>query len=366
MTIRALIATGLLAPPLLLAGCQTPRPVMDFKQEVWTAQDAGVKDHLTAVQFLDANMGYALGDNGLVLKTSDGGATWAQLYPVAVAGKKLRGLSFQNALQGYAISEQALYQTEDGGATWKEVRDFKAQHQDALRAVHFLTPVAGFVVGAKGVYQTLDGSTWTKVDIPQASAVAGAGATAYVVGNHVYRTALTGVFEGVPASGAICAPGEDCGASVHFPTPQVGWLLAGSGDHFGSVQTWVIKRTRDGGVTWTDGDPGGQLRKLVTTIGIFSPRVAFATADHGWAVVNGDFVATQDGGASWQRQVQFKGGRFNESSVETENEGFRDVSVVDASHAWLVGTEGRIYKYEHRFFPPYLDEGGLQLGPLRL
>ena len=352
---------------LTLGGCSVPRPVDDFKQEVWKAQQADTKDALNAVQFLDANNGYVLGENGLVLKTTDGGEHWTSIYPVAVAGKRLIGLSFLNALQGYAISDSVLYQTEDGGNTWKEVRDFKAKHSDGLRGLHFLTPSAGFVVGTQGVYQTLDGTSWVKIDVDKASAVAQAGASAYVVGNYVYRTDLTGVFEGIPASGAICAPKEDCGAAMHFPTPREGWLLAGSGDHFGSVQTWTFKRTRDGGQTWTDGDPQGQLRKLVQTIGIFTPRVKFENANHGWVIVNGDFFATHDGGQNWFRQVQFKDpDRFNEHSIDTENYGYRDISVVEGGEAWLVGTEGRLYKYQKKLYPPHTDEGGLQLGPWRL
>lgn len=356
-----------LALAATLAGCSFPRPIDDFKQEVWTAQKSDVKEHLNAVQFLDASNGYAVGANGLVLKTSDGGGTWTPIYPIAVAGKELRGLSFLDVQQGYAISEQALYRTEDGGTTWKEVRDFKAKHADKLRAVRFLTPSAGFVVGAKGIYQTLDGSDWVKADVTQGSAVEPAGTTVFVAGNYVYSTDLTGVYLGVPASGAICAGNQDCGAAMHFRTLTEGWLLAGSGSLYGTLQTWVLKRTRDGGQTWTDADPSGALRKMLQTMGPFPPRVRFATADHGWVIQNGDFVATADGGQSWQRQAQFRDpDRFSDWSVETPNFGFRDLAAPDATHAWLVGTEGRIYKFENRYYPPLVDENGLQLGAWRL
>lgn len=349
-----------------LAGCSVPRPVVDFKQEVWTAQASGVKDHLTAVQFVDASTGYVLGEKGLVLKTTDGGATWTPIYPIAVAGKQLRGLSFLDASQGFAISDQALYETADGGATWTEARDFKKAHGETLRAVRFLTPHAGFVVGKQGVYQTLDGKAWTKVDVAQASAVEPAGTTVYVAGNLVYSTDLTGLYVGVPASGAVCRGTADCGASMHFPTPTEGWLLAGSGTTFGSLDSWVFKRTRDAGATWTDGDPAGQLRKLLVTMGTFPPKVRFTSADHGWVIQNGDFVATADGGATWQRQVQFKDpDRFQDWSVETQNSGFRDISTPDATHAWLVGTDGRIFKWENRYYPAWVDDNGLQIGPWR-
>lgn len=352
--------------PLLLAGCAVPRPVIDYEQEVWTPQKSDVKDHLTAVQFLDASNGYVLGENGLVLKTADGGATWVPIYPIAVAGKQLRGLSFLDPLQGYAISDKALYKTADGGMTWEEVHDFAAEHGDQLRTVRFLTPSAGFVVGAKGVYQTIDGTSWVRADVAKGSAVEPAGTRGFVAGNYVYSTDLTGTYIGVPASGAICAGASDCGASMHFLTLTDGWLLAGSGALFGSLESWVFKRTRDGGATWTDADPSGQLRKMMTTMGPNPPRVRFTSPNHGWVIQNGDFVATADGGKTWRRQVQFKDpDKFQEWKVEEAIHGIRDLSSPDATHAWMVGSDGRIYKWENRYYPPFVDDNGLMIGSWR-
>ncbi len=77
---------------------------------------------------------------------------------------------------------------------------------------------------------------------------------------------------------------------------------------------------------------GGWRRQEAGLVGSYLNDVSFVDAGHGWAVGgwNGLIVATDDGGATWRRQV---------SGTQSEITG---VSFVDPRHGWAVGFAGTI------------------------
>src|SRR5262245_20824590 len=82
-------------------------------------------DALRAVQFIDADEGWAVGDEGVVWHTIDGGKTWER-QPTHVRAS-LRSVHFFNGLQGWVAGREelpgggstgVLLFTEDGGVKW--------------------------------------------------------------------------------------------------------------------------------------------------------------------------------------------------------------------------------------------------------
>ena len=74
---------------------------------------------LTEVSFVDENNGFAVGEFGTVLRSSDGGANWDRLndipnefYPMAAAFRDLQH-GWVGGLDG------VIWHTADGGQTWK-------------------------------------------------------------------------------------------------------------------------------------------------------------------------------------------------------------------------------------------------------
>ena len=66
---------------------------------------------------LHLNTMIAVGDQGSILRTTDGGATWTQISSGTTAG--LSGVSFAGANTGVAVGGQGvILRTMDGGATW--------------------------------------------------------------------------------------------------------------------------------------------------------------------------------------------------------------------------------------------------------
>ncbi len=96
----------------------------------WTRRLLAVKPSVADMTFVDATHGWILasdsqslglesssGHGTVVLRTSDGGATWqsANLGKISVAG--LTSLAFSDANHGWAMGDMVL-KTSDGGATW--------------------------------------------------------------------------------------------------------------------------------------------------------------------------------------------------------------------------------------------------------
>ncbi len=102
------------------------------------------------IHFVDASNGWAVGANGTVIHTVDGGDNWVQqTTPAAVSAITLRAVSFANLMHGYAVGDGGtILATTDGGSTW--VSQTAGVNQDML-AVSFNTANQGLITGKQGV-----------------------------------------------------------------------------------------------------------------------------------------------------------------------------------------------------------------------
>ena len=113
------------------------------------------------MQFINDNVGYACGNFGTVIKTTDGGVTWDQFN--APTTKNLFTVFFFNSNTGYvAGSGGYLAKTDNGGLTWAVV-NFPTN--DFLKKVLFTDQNTGYVLSSFStsthVYKTTDaGATW--------------------------------------------------------------------------------------------------------------------------------------------------------------------------------------------------------------
>ncbi|MBK9451315.1 MAG: hypothetical protein IPN95_18280 [Bacteroidetes bacterium] len=47
--------------------------------QTWVQQNSGTTSHLTSVSFTNVSVGIAVGENGKVVRTTDGGTNWMQV-----------------------------------------------------------------------------------------------------------------------------------------------------------------------------------------------------------------------------------------------------------------------------------------------
>lgn len=82
-------------------------------------------ESLYGLDFPTSNVGYAVGYNGYILKSTDGGIIWTQQLSNSSAW--LKGVSFVDELNGYAVGEAgSIFKTTDGGVIPVELTSFTA------------------------------------------------------------------------------------------------------------------------------------------------------------------------------------------------------------------------------------------------
>ncbi|WCB91756.1 Ycf48-like protein [Baekduia alba] len=232
--------------------------------------------------------GYAAGDFGTLLKTTDGGVTWAGLP----AG------TFSNLTELQVIDGNTLVagggcvarRSTDGGQTFSRIAFTNVESNcpaDAnLGALAFFDANTGFVFEVGGqVFQTDDGGTRfaAKTPVPATKAVGG---------------------------GAIPT-------DATFRSPTAGFVATTDGN---------IYQTTDGGTSW----------KSVSQTGRAVRGITFTGDKVGYAVGDGDlFLKTSDGGATWvAKDVAAPGGQ-DLTGVQCAT---ADVCVVTTKAGKVVGT----------------------------
>ncbi len=108
----------------------------------WTQAEVETRAQLNAVTFVDDTHGWAVGEDAVILHTSDGGSTWTRQFDGRDADMQgpLLDVWFRNAREGFAVGVfNKIFKTSDGGETWVDWYD----HIDNLDEWH-LFAIAGF------------------------------------------------------------------------------------------------------------------------------------------------------------------------------------------------------------------------------
>lgn len=93
-----------------------PGPSVASAQNKWTAQNSGTGADLVSVDFVDVHRGWAVGEGGVILATSDGGAHW--LFENSGTIDNLFSVSFVDVQHGWGVGDCGVLMTADGGSHW--------------------------------------------------------------------------------------------------------------------------------------------------------------------------------------------------------------------------------------------------------
>ena len=261
----------------------------------WRRQEIPDGSLLCGVDFADSQVGWAVGWQGRVLRTTDGGTSWVA-RPTG-SNLSIHGVEALDADCAVGIAwdenadlESVIVRTTDGGASWSES---SRPASDSLWAMCTMSPGHLLVVGTHYdprqcllLESTDSGATWSErlIDCPYTirDVTSSDSQHAWILasdhsrrmgpayGTVVLRTTDDGVTWETTDLGKVSVDGF---AAIAFADNQNGWLL---GDK--------EMRTTDGGVTWTD--TGAAMP--ISVLGSFchEPVVRAATSSGGnlWAV----------------------------------------------------------------------------------
>ncbi|MFT6715669.1 MAG: photosystem II stability/assembly factor-like uncharacterized protein [Saprospiraceae bacterium] len=135
-------------------------PVAMLAQDGWVEQNSGISENINSLYFFSSSTGFAAGNNGKLIQTTDGGTTWS--VNSIVSTSNFQKIFFRNSTDGYLLSQDGkLYTTTDTGVSWTE----------ETLDIHGLNSIAfngnnGVIVGDDGkVFTSIDGSNWTKQSV---------------------------------------------------------------------------------------------------------------------------------------------------------------------------------------------------------
>lgn len=124
-------------------------------------------NNLAALQFVDADHGWACENKGACYRSDDSGRSWKKL--TTREGLTANSLHFSDRDHGWIVSDSGYaLRTSDGGATWAWRRTGTTAD---LRDVFFISPSRGWIVGNRGtiLFTSNGGDDWQvfKSDVTQ-------------------------------------------------------------------------------------------------------------------------------------------------------------------------------------------------------
>jgi photosystem II stability/assembly factor-like uncharacterized protein len=119
---RSLLVAGAAAGERLVAvGERGHVLVSDDAGRSWQQRQTPTRVLLTAVTFADANTGWAVGHDAVILRTTDAGDHWETVHAAPEREQPLLDVWFRDTDHGFAVGAYGyVVVTADGGTTWEE------------------------------------------------------------------------------------------------------------------------------------------------------------------------------------------------------------------------------------------------------
>ena len=248
---------------------------------------------IRSIAFADDRVGIAVGDHGIIFRTSDRGATWQEEQSGTTSS--LYSVSMPTPRHAVVVGSQGtILETSNGGAVWNRR---SSGSMNELFSVSMVDSANAVIVGL------------TVVDVESAILVSADGGKTWKakpsgkkrnLRDVAMVTKKIGVAVGVRGSMITTEDGGEqwnqsgtvplCGACNRNKFVHVAMATAAVG--FAAVESGEIVKTVDGGRTW----------RLIASIGSSISAMAFLSADTGAVAHENSVWFTYDGGATWKEK----------------------------------------------------------------
>ncbi|MCB0823384.1 MAG: T9SS type A sorting domain-containing protein [Bacteroidales bacterium] len=335
----------------------------------WELLDSITANRLNGLDVVNIDLGYAVGDNGTILKLVD--SSW--VADSSGTHYHLSAVSIASATKIIIVGYQGVVLISDGNGSWKQQY---SGVNNTLYNVTYITSQIAIAVGDTGtIIRTTDnGQTWNKIATDKTDAFNDVffinPDTGYIVGNnHLLLKTEDG---GLTWEHKPYVPSEDNLYSISFINDTVGYICGANG---------TILTTYNGGTNWAVrskntslsfntvyplyhaqdtagiyneavicGDNGILLKKYKNIDWIWENvsnssqndlhKITFLNDNHGWAI--GGY------GYYWDKTpLIFKssdGYHWEKYEVDTIQQFLTDICLVNSETGYMTGTNGRIYR----------------------
>jgi photosystem II stability/assembly factor-like uncharacterized protein len=285
-------------------------------------------ESLNDIYFVDKNHGFAAGQDGVCLKTTDGGNTWQYKNP-NTEGWTFHSVVFTDSLTGWLTASGGINQyyysniilkTTNGGDTWGYTADPNMAAADGLYKIRFADSNNGWMVGQDGmISRTTDaGNNWH----PQRDDKHNFYSIYFIDKNTGWAVGDSGIVLHTTNGGDNWEKQYSANDLILYSIQAVDSLNVVAVGH-AIVDLYslsaVILKTNDGGQNWKS--------ILIDSTNVLN-SVCFSSPLTCWAV-GGEKLKTTDGGITWQSQNYIPGGGCKHVQFINENTGW--VSLYDST-----------------------------------
>ncbi len=298
-------------------------PVFLIAQTDWTVLNSGTTENLNSVDFIDISHGVAIGDNGTILHTIDGGNIWESVASgtynnlndicfinedtiVAVgnnatilrtidggvnwlpitAGVYSNLISVDIDISGNGIaggSDQTILKTDNAGNSWSIIQT--GYMGGGWQGAQMIDGDVGFVFGSNSIFQPFVGKTVN-------SGASFSFYNFYFVQGGVFNEGklfdgyffdeLNGITAGRRWDGFGCISATtnlSDWTTQHFPTPFYGIDFSTETDGYVVGENGTILHTTDGGIVWEAEDSG--VYSHLNSVVFLNESLGFVVGDNG-------------------------------------------------------------------------------------
>lgn len=285
-------------------------------ENIWIPHQTSPSFHYRDVHFVNRDLGWIVGENGLILNTINGGEVWN--FQDSKTLRSILSVHFVNKDLGFACGTGGIvYKTTNGGNQWNHIE--VAPPDTTFWSIFFIDQDNGWTVGHNGsIFKTTNqGKNWYRQKSQTENILWSVffidDTTGWIVGD--YSVILKTTDGGKNWIDQSCDKTDGL-KDIFFINPDTGWIVGG----------WnggMVLNTKDGGNAWN----------LSNTYDITDLKsIWFIDSMQGWAVgEQGQIIFTSDRGKNWNIQ--------RGSPLDPK---LRSICFVENQFGWIVGEEGII------------------------
>ncbi len=257
----------------------------------WVSLPSNTVNSLNDITFTSLDTGFIVGDNGIILRTTNGGNSWSKISnPLKY---NLNTIHFPSKIVGYTNGLKTI----NGGITWDSL---KTIYNRFINSYFFINESIGFLASSNTYYaKTINGGlTWDYQSSKPVSQVLEkveftSDSIGYMVGWYGGNVLKT-----IDQGNSWFQVNNEQLTSIKFPTPDTGYVVGWYGK---------ILKTIDAGNNWIELTSGLPNNHLLNEIYCITSSRCYVVGD------KGAILKTVDGGKNWMQEIS--GNKRNLNSV---------------------------------------------------